>query len=156
MAKRSSIERNLKRVKMAKRFENKRSKLKKIIMNKTISLNERFLASLKLSKVPRNSAKSRVKNRCEITGRSRGYYRKLRMSRIALRKFASSGKIGDPVIKEIERVSRPGRRIYSRSDSIQKIQNGLGISIISTSKGIFSDNEAREKKLGGEVLCKVS
>ena len=63
---------------------------------------------------------------------------------------------GDPVIKEIERVSRPGRRIYSRSDSIQKIQNGLGISIISTSKGIFSDNEAREKKLGGEVLCKVS
>ncbi len=63
---------------------------------------------------------------------------------------------GDPVIKEIERVSRPGRRIYSRSDSIQKVQNGLGISIISTSKGIFSDNEAREKKLGGEVLCKVS
>ena len=63
---------------------------------------------------------------------------------------------GDPVINEIERVSRPGRRIYSRSDSIQKVQNGLGISIISTSKGIFSDNEAREKKLGGEVLCKVS
>ena len=84
MAKRSSIERNLKRVKMAKRFENKRSKLKKIIMNKTLSLNERFLASLKLSKVPRNSAKNRVKNRCEITGRSRGYYRKLRMSRIKL------------------------------------------------------------------------
>ena len=80
MAKRSSIERNLKRVKMAKKFENKRSKLKKIIMNKTLSLNERFLASLKLSKVPRNSAKNRVKNRCEITGRSRGYYRKLRMS----------------------------------------------------------------------------
>ena len=93
MAKRSSIERNLKRVKMAKKFENKRSKLKKIIMNKTLSLNERFLASLKLSKVPRNSAKNRVKNRCEITGRSRGYYRKLRMSRIALRKFAYSGKI---------------------------------------------------------------
>jgi ribosomal protein L6 len=59
---------------------------------------------------------------------------------------------GDPVINEIERVSRPGRRIYSKSDSIQKVQNGLGISIISTSKGIFSDNEAREKKLGGEVL----
>jgi len=77
MAKRSSIERNLKRVKMAKRYENKRSKLKKIIMNKTLTLNERFLASLKLSKVPRNSAKNRVKNRCEITGRSRGYYRKL-------------------------------------------------------------------------------
>jgi small subunit ribosomal protein S14 len=67
MAKRSSIERNLKRVKMSKRYENKRSKLKKIIMNKTLTLNERFLASLKLSKVPRNSAKNRVKNRCAIT-----------------------------------------------------------------------------------------
>jgi small subunit ribosomal protein S8 len=63
---------------------------------------------------------------------------------------------GDPVIKEIERVSRPGRRIYSRFESIKKIQNGLGISIISTSKGILSDNEAREQKLGGEILCKVS
>jgi len=63
---------------------------------------------------------------------------------------------GDPVIKEIERVSRPGRRIYSISDSIQNFQNGLVRSIIYTSKGIFSDNEAREKKLGGEVLCKVS
>ena len=93
MAKTSAIHRNLKRVKMAKRFENKRSKLKKIIMNKTISLNERFAATLKLAKLPKNSAKSRIRNRCEITGRSRGYYRKLRMSRIALRKFASSGKI---------------------------------------------------------------
>ena len=78
---------------MAKKFENKSSKLKKIIMNKTLSLNERFLASLKLSKVPRNSAKNRVKNRCEITARSRGYYRKWRMARIPLRKFAFSGKI---------------------------------------------------------------
>ena len=59
MAKRSSIERNLKRVKMAKRYENKRTKLKKIIMNKTLTLNERFLASLKLSKIPRNSAKKK-------------------------------------------------------------------------------------------------
>jgi len=93
MAKRSSIERNLKRVKMFSRFKNKRAKLKKIVMNKSLPLNERFQASLQLSKIPRNSAKSRIKNRCEITGRSRSYYRKLRMSRIALRKLASSGQI---------------------------------------------------------------
>jgi len=93
MAKRSSIERNLKRVKMVSRFKNKREKFKKIIMNKSLPLNERFQASLQLSKIPRNSAKSRIKNRCEITGRSRSYYRKLRMSRIALRKLASSGQI---------------------------------------------------------------
>jgi len=93
MAKRSSIERNLKRVKMVSSFKNKREKLKKIVMNKSLPLNERFQASLQLSKIPRNSAKSRIKNRCEITGRSRSYYRKLRMSRIALRKLASSGQI---------------------------------------------------------------
>ena len=93
MAKTAWIERNLKRVRMSKNLEATRAKLKKIIMNKTLPLNERFLASLKLSKVPRNSAKTRIRNRCEITGRSRGYYRKLKMSRIALRKFASSGKI---------------------------------------------------------------
>jgi len=93
MAKRSSIERNLKRVKMVSRFKNKREKLKKVVMNKLLPLNERFQASLQLSKIPRNSAKSRIKNRCEITGRSRSYYRKLRMSRIALRKLASSGQI---------------------------------------------------------------
>jgi len=93
MAKRSSIERNRKRVKMVSRFKNKREKLKKIVMNKSLPLNERFQASLQLSKIPRNSAKSRIKNRCEITGRSRSYYRKLRLSRIALRKLASSGQI---------------------------------------------------------------
>ena len=70
MAKRSSIERNLKRVKMAKKFENKRSKLKKIIMNKTLSLNERFLASLKLSKVPRNSAKNRARDESSYSRRN--------------------------------------------------------------------------------------
>jgi len=63
---------------------------------------------------------------------------------------------GAPVIKDIERVSRPGRRIYSKSLSLEKIQNGLGISILSTSKGILTDYEAREKKLGGEVICKIS
>ena len=93
MAKTSAIQRNLKRIKMANKFENRRKKLKKIIRNKKLPLNERFAAQLKLSKLPRNSARIRIRNRCEITGRPHGVYRKLRMSRIALRQMASSGKI---------------------------------------------------------------
>jgi small subunit ribosomal protein S14 len=93
MAKTSAIHRNLKRVKMSKRFEKKRSALKAIVMDKKINLNERFAATLKLAKLPKNSAKTRIRNRCEITGRPHGYYRKLKMSRIALRKLASMGKI---------------------------------------------------------------
>ena len=62
---------------------------------------------------------------------------------------------GLPVIKEIKRVSKPGRRIYARATSIPKIQNGLGLAIVSTSKGIMSDNEARNKNIGGEIICRV-
>ena len=62
---------------------------------------------------------------------------------------------GLPVIKEINRVSKPGRRIYASADSIPKIQNGLGLAIVSTSKGIMSDNEARNQKIGGEIICRV-
>jgi len=62
---------------------------------------------------------------------------------------------GLPVIKEIKRVSRPGRRVYARADSIPKIQNGLGLAIVSTSMGIMSDNDARMKKVGGEIICRV-
>jgi small subunit ribosomal protein S14 len=93
MAKTSAIHRNLKRVRMSKKFANKRKKLKAIVMDKKINLNERFAASLNLAKLPKNSSKNRIRNRCEITGRPHGYYRKLKMSRIALRKLASMGKI---------------------------------------------------------------
>ena len=62
---------------------------------------------------------------------------------------------GLPVIKEITRVSKPGRRIYTKADSIPKIQSGLGIAIVSTSMGIMSDNDARTKNIGGEIICKV-
>ena len=62
---------------------------------------------------------------------------------------------GLPVIKEIKRVSRPGRRIYAKADSIPKIQNGLGLAIVSTSKGIMSDTDARTKNIGGEIICRV-
>ena len=93
MAKLSSVNKNNRRIKLSNKFFNKRSKLKKIIMDKKIPLEERFKAQQKLSKLPRNSAKNRVMNRCQITGRPHGVYRKLKISRIALRDMASSGKI---------------------------------------------------------------
>ncbi len=93
MAKKSSVNRNKKRISLSLKFANKRKKLKKIIMNKQLTLEERFKAQLKLSNLPRNSAKTRVRNRCQITGRPHGVYRKLKISRIALRKLGLEGKI---------------------------------------------------------------
>ena len=93
MAKTSAIQRNLKRIKMSKSFDSKRKKLKAIVRNRKLPLNERFAAQLKLSKLPKNSSKIRIRNRCEISGRPHGVYRKLKISRIALRQMASSGKI---------------------------------------------------------------
>ena len=93
MAKLSSINKNNKRIKLVNKFYSKRLKLKKTIMNKKLPLEERFKAQQKLSKLPRNSAKNRVMNRCLITGRPHGVYRKLKISRIALRKLGLEGKI---------------------------------------------------------------
>ena len=93
MAKLSSINKNNRRIKLSDKFYKKRSELKKIIMNKKLSLDERFVAQQKLSKLPRNSAKNRVRNRCQITGRPHAVYRKLKISRIALRKLGLEGKI---------------------------------------------------------------
>ena len=93
MAKMSAINKNNKRIKLSDKFFKKRMKLKKIIMDKKLSLEERFKAQQKLSKLPRNSAKVRVMNRCQITGRPHGVYRKLKISRIALRQLGLEGKI---------------------------------------------------------------
>ena len=93
MAKVSSINKNNKRIKLSNKFFKKRQALKKIIMNKNLTLEERFKAQQKLSKLPRNSAKSRVMNRCQITGRPHAVYRKLKISRIALRQLGLQGKI---------------------------------------------------------------
>ena len=93
MAKLSSINKNNRRIKLSDKFYKKRNELKKIIMNKKLSLDERFVAQQKLSKLPRNSAKTRVRNRCQITGRPHAVYRKLKISRIALRKLGLEGKI---------------------------------------------------------------
>ncbi len=93
MAKMSAINKNNRRIKLSNKLYEKRSKLKKIIMDKKLSLEERFKAQQKLSKLPRNSAKVRVMNRCQITGRPHGVYRKLKISRIALRQLGLEGKI---------------------------------------------------------------
>ena len=93
MAKMSAINKNNRRIKLSEKYFKKRSKLKKIIMDKKLSLEERFEAQQKLSKLPRNSSKVRVMNRCQITGRPHGVYRKLKISRIALRQLGLEGKI---------------------------------------------------------------
>ena len=93
MAKMSAINKNNKIIKLSNKFFKKRKALKKIIMNKNLPLEERFKAQQKLSKLPRNTAKTRVMNRCQITGRPHGVYRKLKISRIALRQLGLQGKI---------------------------------------------------------------
>lgn len=93
MAKKSAINRDQKRRKLAAKYANKRAKLKAMTVDQALSVEERFAAQLKLSELPRNSSKTRIHNRCELTGRSKSYYRKLRMSRIALRDLASRGQI---------------------------------------------------------------
>lgn len=93
MAKKSSVERNKNRAKLVKRNAAKRAALKALATDRTLAPEERFQAYLKLAELPRNSSKNRLRNRCELTGRPRGYYRKLRLSRIALRDLASRGQI---------------------------------------------------------------
>ena len=93
MAKTSSIEKNKRRMRLAKRYDARRSKLRTIARDKNLTMEERFAATLKLAELPRNSAKVRIRNRCEITGRPRAYYRKMKMSRIALRELGSKGMI---------------------------------------------------------------
>ena len=93
MAKTSSIEKNKRRMRLSKLYAARRSKLKAIAMDKTVSMEERFAASLKLAELPRNSSKTRIHNRCEVTGRPRAYYRKFKMSRIAIRDLGSKGLV---------------------------------------------------------------
>ena len=93
MAKTSAIEKNKRRRKLTARDAEKRAALKAITMNQELPIEERFRATLKLAEMPRNGAKTRIRNRCEVTGRPRAFYRKLRMSRIALRELGALGKV---------------------------------------------------------------
>jgi small subunit ribosomal protein S14 len=93
MAKTSMVERNKKRQRLAQKFKTRRTRLKAVATDRSLPAEERFAARLKLAELPRNSSPTRIRNRCELTGRPRGYYRKLKMSRIALRDLASQGQI---------------------------------------------------------------
>jgi len=93
MAKTSVVERNKKRRRLAQKFKTRRTRLKAVAGDRNLPAEERFAARLKLAELPRNSSPTRIRNRCDLTGRPRGYYRKLRMSRIALRDLASQGQI---------------------------------------------------------------
>ena len=93
MAKTSSVEKNNRRIKMAKQYAAKRAKLKAMAVDDKLQPEERFAARLKLAELPRNSSPNRIRNRCEMTGRPRAYYRKLKVSRIALRQMSNDGKI---------------------------------------------------------------
>ncbi|WP_186386456.1 MULTISPECIES: 30S ribosomal protein S14 [unclassified Stappia] len=93
MAKKSAIEKNKRRERLVKKYAEKRAALKAVAKDESLSLEERYTARLKLSKLPRNSAEIRLRNRCEVTGRPRGYYRKLKMSRVALRELGSKGLV---------------------------------------------------------------
>ena len=93
MAKKSAIDKNLKRAKRVNSAAARRARLKAIVMDRSLPIEERFQANLKLAEMPRNTAKIRLRNRCQVTGRPRGYYRKLGMSRIALRDLASFGQV---------------------------------------------------------------
>jgi len=93
MAKTSAIERNKRRRKLTKQYAGKRAKLKAIVQDQSVPMEERFAAQIKLNELPRNSSKTRIRNRCEVTGRPRAYYRKIKMSRLALREMANLGLI---------------------------------------------------------------
>jgi small subunit ribosomal protein S14 len=93
MAKTSAIQKNKKRERLAKQYEARRARLKAIADNDALPMEEQFAARLKLAELPRNSSKTRIRNRCEITGRPRSVYRKFKLSRIALRELASTGQI---------------------------------------------------------------
>lgn len=93
MAKTSAVEKNKRRRKIVASQASKRAGLKAIIMNQSLSIEDRFKATLKLSELPRDGSKTRIRNRCEVTGRPRAFYRKLKMSRIALRDLGNSGKV---------------------------------------------------------------
>jgi len=93
MAKKSAVEKNKRRAGLAKKYAAKRARLKAIAEDRSNPEEERFLAQLKLAELPRNASPTRVRNRCEVTGRPRAYYRKFKMSRIAFRELASNGQI---------------------------------------------------------------
>ena len=113
------------------------------------------MRSLNSVDIPLSNFRENILKILKNEGYIKNYYiEKLKNNKVYL-KINLKYYEGDPVIKEIKRISKPGRRVYSRALSIPKIQNGLGLAILSTSKGVMSDVEARKNNLGGEIICRV-
>ena len=104
---------------------------------------------------PASNFRANVLDVLQREGYIRGFTREQMRPGIAQLKIELKYVDGEPVIREIARVSKPGRRVYSKIDDLPRFYNGLGISIMSTPRGVLSDNEARAQKVGGEVLCRV-
>ncbi|KAG0164830.1 hypothetical protein DFQ30_009336 [Apophysomyces sp. BC1015] len=228
VAKLALIEREKKRARLAAKYAPKRAALKAIIDDTSKSDEERYEARLKLQQLPRNANPTRKRNRCAITGRSRGTFRKFGLARGKIREIAFRGEIpgltkascdpiadmltrirnaqmvekaavtmpsskvkvaiaqvlkdegyiddfavkangpkaelnialkyhaGRPVIERLERVSKPGLRVYRGRNEIPQVMNGLGVAIVSTPKGVMTDRNARATGVGGEVICYVA
>ncbi len=113
------------------------------------------MRSLNTINIPSSNFRRNILEILKKEGYIKDYYiEKLENNKINL-KINLKYYEGDPVIKEIKRISKPGRRVYSRSTSIPRVMNGLGLAILSTSKGVMSDTEARKNNLGGEIICRV-
>ena len=113
------------------------------------------LRSLNYIEIPSSNFRRNILEILKNEGYIKDYYiDKKEKNKISL-KITLKYFEGDPVIKEIKRISKPGRRVYSRASSIPKVMNGLGLAILSTPKGVMSDTEARKNNVGGEIICRV-
>ena len=176
MAKLSSVNKNERRKKLVAKYANRYAKLKAQANDKSADETERLIARLKMAEIPRNGNPTRIRNgqrarkdsvlspasklRVRVLdvlqreGYIRGYSEEemgpAKGIRIELKYFE-----GQPAIKHVARISKPGRRVYSGSQELPRVMNGLGITIVSTPRGVLSDAEAREQNVGGEVLAEV-
>tara|TARA_Y100000768_G_scaffold317046_1_gene252244 strand:+ start:190 stop:588 length:399 start_codon:yes stop_codon:yes gene_type:complete len=113
------------------------------------------LRSLDSVNIPSSNFRKNILEILKIEGFIKDYYIEKKENNKTTLKINLKYYEGNPVIKEIKRISKPGRRVYSRATSIPKVMNGLGLAILSTSKGVMTDSEARKNNLGGEIICRI-
>ncbi len=113
------------------------------------------MRSLDSVNIPSSNFRKNILEILKIEGFIKDYYIEKKENNKTTLKINLKYYEGNPVIKEIKRISKPGRRVYSRATSIPKVMNGLGLAILSTSKGVMTDSEARKNNLGGEIICRI-
>ena len=113
------------------------------------------LRSLDSVNIPSSNFRKNILEILKIEGFIKDYYIEKKENNKTTLKINLKYYEGNPVIKEIKRISKPGRRVYSRATSIPKVMNGLGLAILSTSKGVMTDSEARKNNIGGEIICRI-